>query len=450
MPRMVRPLHARAGAALRMAMVTAFGCWCAWAESAQPAMPASVPQAESAAPAELPAATPAEAGAATPSGSADPIEPALSPPPGEATSAPLESLPMLEVAQAEPLPVPLAQRESVVKQQVVEAMKAGRFRDLFAGMDQYRALEREGARVPAGLYFAEAEAALSMGDGVRAKRAYDDYFRVAGSKDALYRQATFGYEALKEAVPDSLKPILDDMVLVPAGVFQMGSAGNAQEAPARQVRVAPFAIGRHEVTRQEFLAFTTATNYMMVGGNGDDQEFCDLRQVDWRRPGFEQTDLDPVVCVSSYDAKAYIDWLNVKTGLKFRLPSEAEWEYAARGQTGSAYWWGDAFDAHQANGQGASDDDRWANGTAPVGSFPASPFGLFDMNGNAAEWVADCWHDNYEGAPADDAVWRSGDCAWRVLRGGGWVHFPEQLTSSARLRKDAAYRATYLGFRLAI
>jgi len=161
-----------------------------------------------------------------------------------------------------------------------------------------------------------------------------------------------------------------------------------------------------------------------------------------------------VINVSWDDAVAYAEWLSKETHKHFRLASEAEWEYAARGGTQTAYWWGDEI---------RRDGKVWANcdgcgskwdlkQTAPVGSFAENPFGLQDTAGNVWEWVQDCWHKNYVGAPTDGSAWGSeagGDCGRRVVRGGAWNNAPEFLRSAGRTRSDADSRYLYLGFRLA-
>ena len=130
------------------------------------------------------------------------------------------------------------------------------------------------------------------------------------------------------------------------------------------------------------------------------------------------------------------------------MPSEAEWEYAARSGTRTRYSWGNRIGANRANCDGCR--SRWDNDrTAPVGSFAANPFGLHDMHGNVAEWVEDCWHDDYRGAPSDGSAWTSGgDCDLRVVRGGAWFFFPQHLRSAARFSSALASRKSLVGFRL--
>jgi formylglycine-generating enzyme required for sulfatase activity len=179
-----------------------------------------------------------------------------------------------------------------------------------------------------------------------------------------------------------------------------------------------------------------------------------------------QDDSHPVVCVNRDDANAYVAWLSAKVGQEYRLPSEAEWEYAARAGTVTSRYWGDdpRLTCLHANGAdqsarrhipGAGDwaihecDDGYAY-TSPAGRFQANAFGLKDMLGNAWEWTEDCWHDNYIGAPTDGSPWTSGgECGELVLRGGAWDYGPQLLRSAYRSRVGAANRDVGLGFRVA-
>ena len=151
--------------------------------------------------------------------------------------------------------------------------------------------------------------------------------------------------------------------------------------------------------------------------------------------------------MSQADARAYAAWLSAQTGKRYRLPSEAEWEYAARAGTRTRYSWGDDI-RNRANCSrcGSEWDDEK---TAPVGSFAANPFGLYDMHGNVYEWVEDCWHKNYRGAPSDGRAWTTGcDESLAVVRGGSWVHLPSRLRSAYRSWYRPSVRDVYVGFRL--
>ncbi len=228
------------------------------------------------------------------------------------------------------------------------------------------------------------------------------------------------------------------MMVLPAGDFTMGSppdeiARAVDEGPAHRVEIAkPFAIGRYEVTFAQWDAcFAT-------GG-------CRHRPDDhgWGR------DDRPVINVSWHDAVEYAAWLATATGQPYRLPSEAEWEYAAKAGTGTARPWGDEVGEGLANCRGCGGDWNGAS-TAPVGRFPPNGFGLHDMLGNVWEDTADCWHADYQGAPADGSAWEGGDCRRRVMRGGGWAVRPGYVRSANRHGADANRRdSAYGGFRVA-
>ena len=155
-----------------------------------------------------------------------------------------------------------------------------------------------------------------------------------------------------------------------------------------------------------------------------------------------------MVNVSWDDAQAYVEWLSAQTGAEYRLPSEAEWEYAARAGTTTRYHWGDEVVSGRANCYGCSrqlDVDR----TAPVGSFAPNAFGLYDMHGNVFEWVQDCWNGSYVVAPSDGSARLRGNCGERVLRGGSWDGSPRNLRAATRLRSTTGFRGGYSGFRVA-
>ena len=190
-----------------------------------------------------------------------------------------------------------------------------------------------------------------------------------------------------------------------------------------------------------------------------------VQDVSWRTPGFNQADGHPVVCVSWEDAKAYVKWLSRETGERYRLLSESEWEYVARAGTGTSWYWGDGESGQCTHANGADralkrryGDWKWTVAscddgrihTAPVGSYAANGFGLHDVLGNAWEWVEDCWHESYAGAPKDGRAWTGGgDCGRRVLRGGSWGFEPWFLRSAYRSRYSAGIRYSLAGFRVA-
>ncbi|MBT4095308.1 MAG: formylglycine-generating enzyme family protein [Nitrospinaceae bacterium] len=257
--------------------------------------------------------------------------------------------------------------------------------------------------------------------------------------------------------------------MLPAGTFMMGSPESEEdrkewEGPVHQVTVRqPFAIGKYEVTRGQYAAFVNATGRKSDGCFFWDGEWKKDAARNWRSPGFPQTDKDPVVCVSQEDAKGYTEWLSRKTGLVYRLPGEAEWEYAARANTRSARPWAGGADnacgyanVHDRTSKRDSAfdwpshdcDDGYAL-TAPVGSIGANAFGLHDMLGNVSEWLADCWNDSYANAPSDSNVWQVGDCQRRVLRGGSWSFGATAVRSASRVKSNSGEPSTYSGFRIA-
>jgi len=221
-----------------------------------------------------------------------------------------------------------------------------------------------------------------------------------------------------------------ELVVVPPGEFDMGG-DTPFEKPEHHVTIAAaFAIGRREITFDEFDLCVTAGA-------------CRQRPDDhgWGRG------TQPVIDVSWDDAKAFVGWLAQRTGRKYRLPSEAEWEYAARGGTRTPFWWGRDVGSGHANCEDCGGTP--ARQTLPAGSFRPNGFGLFDTAGNAAEWVEDCWNDNYRNAPRDGTAWTTGQCRQRVLRGGSFGSRANVIRSGARFRYDQDVRYYANGFRVA-
>ena len=267
-------------------------------------------------------------------------------------------------------------------------------------------------------------------------------------------------------------PECPEMVVVPAGSYRMGSPSYEQgrredEGPVHEVTIAvPFAIGRHEVTVAEFGRFVDETGYSTgsscrtyEGGKWESRA-----GRGWRNPGFGQSGRYPVACVNWNDAQAYVAWLSRETGEEYRLPSESEWEYAARAGTAKARYWGEgeSGQCRHANGGDASVKERYADWrwtvascrdghvhTAPAGIFAANGWGLHDMLGNVWEWTEDCWNGSYAGAPSDGSAWKYGDCAQRVLRGGSWIDRPSYLRAANRDRVTTGIRNGRFGFRVA-
>ncbi|MES2298442.1 MAG: SUMF1/EgtB/PvdO family nonheme iron enzyme [Pseudomonadota bacterium] len=250
-----------------------------------------------------------------------------------------------------------------------------------------------------------------------------------------------------------------DLVLIPTGRFQMGSpeherkkameAGSQpswveRETPQRWVGIEKsFALARYPVTVGQWRQFVKATGWQQHG------------EVDWRAPGFAQADDHPVVGVSWTDVQGFIAWLCAQTGHAYRLPSEAEWEYACRAGTRTAFSFGENISTELANYDGnytynGSARGRFLEGTSKVGSYAPNPWGLYDMHGNVWEWVQDVVHDNYVGAPLDARAWEDGgDQGRRVLRGGSWLYNPRYLRSALRNGFSAVLCNDIVGFRVA-
>jgi len=247
-----------------------------------------------------------------------------------------------------------------------------------------------------------------------------------------------------------------EMVVIPAGRFRMGDiqgGGSSDEQPVHRVSVDKFAMGRYEVTVGEFRQFVNATGYQT---DAEKQGSCytwvgDSSGKNWRNLGFSQTDTHPVVCVSWNDATAYAEWLSQQTGHTYRLPTEAEWEYAARAGTETKYWWGNTASHEYAN-YGKDDccdglakgKDRWVY-TSPVGSFAKNPFGLYDTVGNVWEWTCSEYERKYAGKELRCV---NGGSRF-ALRGGSWYDGPRDVRAADRDRLSDAYRDGIVGFRLA-
>ena len=281
--------------------------------------------------------------------------------------------------------------------------------------------------------------------------------------------------AAEAQLPDTAEPVADtagvlrdwftdssgrgpELVLIPTGRFQMGSpeaerlqavhegaqkAWTEREVPQRWVGIEQaIAMGRFPVTVGEWRAFVSATGWQANG------------EVNWAAPGFRQFDAHPVVGVTWHDAQRYVRWLGDQTGQTYRLPSEAEWEYACRAGTRTAFSVGETIGPDQANYDGnftynGGAKGPYRQGTTPAGEFPANPWGLFDMHGNVWEWVQDVVHDNYAGAPLTGRAWEEGgDQSRRVLRGGSWMYHPRYLRSALRNGFASTLSNDIVGFRV--
>ena len=231
------------------------------------------------------------------------------------------------------------------------------------------------------------------------------------------------------------------MVVVPAGRFVMGSPLNESErseaeGPQHEVRIAqPFAMGVYAVTFDEHDRFAADTQREKPYDGG------------WGRGK------RPVITVSWDDAQAYCAWLSSQTGRNYRLPSEAEWEYACRAGTTTPFYTGERLTTDQANFNGnytynGSAKGEYREQTSPVGSFAPNAFGLYDMHGNVWEWCQDAWHGGYDGAPEDGSAWEGGKGASRLLRGGSWSSNPRRCRAAYRNFNDPDYRVSGIGFRV--
>jgi len=220
------------------------------------------------------------------------------------------------------------------------------------------------------------------------------------------------------------EPIMNTL---PGGTFSMGSNEDASEKPVRRVTVKPFAIGRYPISVGEWNQCATAKACAFTAKGRDDA---------------------PVTNVSWSDAKQFVTWLAGATKKPYRLPTEAEWEYAARGGTQTRYWWGDEIQSGMANCKNCTDVVS-AEQPIRVGNFQANPFGLYDMGGGVDQWVEDCWHKNYQGAPSDGSAWVEGDCGSHVIRSGSWKNDARYVRPSNRDAYDNARYPTH-GLRVAL
>ncbi len=223
-----------------------------------------------------------------------------------------------------------------------------------------------------------------------------------------------------------------EVVVIPAGSYVMGNDGrHKNERPAHQVTIAkPFAMGVYEVTFDEWQACFDEGGCARVP---DDHKWGKGRR--------------PVMNITWFETQPFMAWLSKKTGHTYRLPTEAEWEYAARGGTTTEFWWGDEVGKNLGNCRDCQ--SQWSKkGSAPVGSFAANPFGLYDVHGNEWEWMADCWFPNHEGAPADGSVRLEENCRYRTMRSGSWYYFSKNIRSAWRFRNDARVKSYGIGMRV--
>ncbi len=310
--------------------------------------------------------------------------------------------------------------------------------------------------------------------------------------------------ACQVAVPDAPAPIegrplppavvqdcaeCPELVAIPPGEFTMGAEiheprrlglpdywATREQPPSRVSVTRGFAMGRYEVTRSQFAAFARETGYGPAPGCwhfvGSEWLFDETRS--WRDARIDQTDEHPVTCVNWHDAHAYLRWLSARTGRHYRLASEAEWEYVARGGTTTAYWFGDAPNdiCRHVNLGDLDTQDRFGwdktrikydvlsdwkgqpcrdgfSTTAPVTATAANATGVHGLLGNANEWVADCWNEDHRGATGTQAPRLTGaDCGSRVMRGQGWTAIAASTRAAFRLKMNATDRRFTFGFRV--
>ncbi len=302
-----------------------------------------------------------------------------------------------------------------------------------------------------------------------AKQAFIVFFIISLSCSITSPAFAKGISAEKSPLSRSYKPgdtfkDCDDcpeMVVVPPGDFMMGSPDSEEkryysEGPRHKVTIAnKFAVGKFEITRAQFATFVNETGHD-IGKKCrtfEEKKWKERFNRSYENPGFRQDDTHPAVCVNWDDAKAYTRWLSRKTKKTYRLLSEAEWEYVARANAITPFWWGKSISTARANYDGNyiynGSRGQHRKKTVSVDSFQPNNFGLYNVHGNVWEWVEDCWHKNYHGAPKDGTIWtKDGDCKRRVLRGGSWNDSPAILRSANRDRINSRYRDNDTGFRV--
>jgi formylglycine-generating enzyme required for sulfatase activity/class 3 adenylate cyclase len=219
-----------------------------------------------------------------------------------------------------------------------------------------------------------------------------------------------------------------EMTPLRGDTFAMGSNEDISEKPVHQVTIKPFAISKYPITVREWNECAAAKACTFAATGKDDA---------------------PITNVSWSDAKQFVAWLAGATQKPYRLPSEAEWEYAARGDTRTKYWWGDQLKPGMANCKNCTDTAS-AEQPLKVGSFKPNPFGLYDMGGGVDQWVEDCWHRTYQGAPSDGSPWSAGDCSSHVIRSGSWKSDPTYVRPANRDNYDTNVRYPTHGFRVAL
>jgi formylglycine-generating enzyme required for sulfatase activity len=341
--------------------------------------------------------------------------------------------------------------------QAKESMDSGNYHNAVIAFEKIMRLTRN---VPTSFHFHYGKALASIGKHTKAKKQIELYLEKDGRKGQFYQSALSIYTKIERAYADQqatlIKNAVRTMTPIPAGSFKRGQDSknglynSLYSAPAHRSAVSAFLISQTEVT---FAQWDTCVN---AGG-------CSHRPEDegWGRGN------RPVINVSHNDiTKQFIPWVNTLTGDAYRLPTEAEWEYAARAGTTTAFSTGNCINTRQANFDDNNNDwysskygdlydcnqrDRQnnKNKTVPVKSYSANAFGLYDMHGNVKEWTQDCWHHTYDGAPSNGRAWTGGDCSKHGQRGGSWRWGAGSLHSAARFWSSASDRGANAGFRLA-
>ncbi len=286
----------------------------------------------------------------------------------------------------------------------------------------------------------------------------DDVLSSTKNEQEPYTYASLGGEAiyLKPAVLTTEVPKFKSfsdckdcpqMLVIPAGEFIMGSADDEpdhekDESPQHQVAINSFAMGQFEITRSQFEGFITATHYDTGStcSQWNGKRYVATAGSNFTNPGLTQTGQHPATCLSWKDAKAYTKWLSNRTGYKYRLLTESEWEYAARAGSTDAYATGQILDANVVNFNG--------QGTQPVGQQPANKFGLYDMQGNVWEWTEDCYAKTYDAAPVDGSAYVEPGCE-RTYRGGAWANTAKDMRFATRGTNDSDKRVNIFGLRVA-
>lgn len=297
-------------------------------------------------------------------------------------------------SRADELPMDI--QEKMLREQAVDAVKRGEAAALFDTMDEFRALAQEGATIPPGLFFAEADAARSNGDPVRAERAFGDYFNVASPEGEAFAEAMRAYSEFRKSIPESTWSVLESMTPIPGGMVRAVGTN-------REVRVAPFSLAKRTVTRTEFDAFLKATEGSARQSDPVDTDVCSTAVADAPEAVNGPPSSDPALCVTWIEAAAYVAWLSESSGLKFRLPSEVEWEHAA-----------------------------------------SIPTAMQDLAGHQSEWVGDC------AVPSRGASDRAESCTKRIAMRTAAVSESPRLPGDARVIRSDGYRANNLAFRVAL